>query len=988
MADITWAVGDKIEFGDTDHTCILSACCEIDTDKFVVVWRDLDDGDAGKARVGTRSGTVITWGAISEFYSSVAGSRTLGVCKLDTDRFVVVYAGSNGDGFARVGEVTDRTIAWGTAAEFETGDAEWLSCCLIDTDKFAIVYNDETAGDLGTACVCTVDDTPSANSVHPGTPVAFEGSIAYVSCAKLDTNKFLAFYKDAGDSNNPKACAFSVSDTIPTAGAILQIEVAAGEGAKCCQLDTNKAVLCYQDTSDDSGDAVIVTRDNDPVTDTLHAGTIVNFNPIKDWPFGSLFIGVAKLSDTEFAISFEDYGNSEYGTSTFCSFSGTTITPGTREIFSAAQVNYTDICLLSPGKVVAIYIDDADANDIGEAVIGEFASASAPTVTTQATTDKEDTTATGNGNITDTGGENCDHRGIVYGKTSRGDPGDTKYDATDYDDYEDEAGDFGTGAFTRSLTGLDPGTTYYARAYAHNSGGYSYGDEVSWLTKPAAATDVSATDGAHSGKVVVTWAKSTGATGYKVYEGENLLDTLGDVATYDDNAAPSGAISNAGTVSASDGDYNAHIELSLAGEAITNGASRTYKVVAFNGTGDADASGTDTGYTTPDTITYVWWRSNADGDAGYASIVGEGATTDPYDDDNAPESGEGRWYYCVVSSVGASNTPQPSDHDRGFRAAPPTVTTHVSDDIEDSTATGNGEIDAIGGENCTECGFVWSLNSHGDPGNVSPEVSDYENEQHNNGDFGVGVFNKGLTGLDTGDEIFIRAYAYNPTGGWDYGYEDSFLTKPAAPTNVAASSDDGTKVVITWTKSFGATDYHVFRGEDDLGPSGDVDTEDDIGATAGTITNAGTTTASDGTSEAHVVLSLASEATGITEHSYTVVASNATGDSDASGADNGNRSVGAITYQWQMSDADVDADYNTDIGTTDPYNATEAPANGDGRYFRCVVSSTDASNTPQTSGNDRGYRSSAGWTGIVCGVTNPAAVNGVAIAGISAVIGV
>jgi len=113
----------------------------------------------------------------------------------------------------------------------------------------------------------------------------------------------------------------------------------------------------------------------------------------------------------------------------------------------------------------------------------EVAGVDLPTVTTQAATNVKSTTATGNGNITDTGGENCDHRGIVYGKTSRGDPGNTAYDATDYDSYEDESGDFGTGAFTRSLTSLDAGTKYYARAYAHNSEGYAYGDEIDFTTE-------------------------------------------------------------------------------------------------------------------------------------------------------------------------------------------------------------------------------------------------------------------------------------------------------------------------------------------------------------------------------------------------------------------------------------------------------------------------------------------------------------------------
>lgn len=107
---------------------------------------------------------------------------------------------------------------------------------------------------------------------------------------------------------------------------------------------------------------------------------------------------------------------------------------------------------------------------------------SPPTVTTQAASNIDTTTATGNGNITATGGENADHRGIVYGTTTKGDPGNTAPGDTDYDDYEDESGDFGTGAFTRSLTSLDPGTKYYARAYAHNSAGYSYGDEVDFTT--------------------------------------------------------------------------------------------------------------------------------------------------------------------------------------------------------------------------------------------------------------------------------------------------------------------------------------------------------------------------------------------------------------------------------------------------------------------------------------------------------------------------
>ncbi len=40
------------------------------------------------------------------------------------------------------------------------------------------------------------------------------------------------------------------------------------------------------------------------------------------------------------------------------------------------------------------------------------------------------------------------------------------------------------GAFTSSMTDLSAGTTYYVRAYATNTAGTSYGDDVEFTTSP------------------------------------------------------------------------------------------------------------------------------------------------------------------------------------------------------------------------------------------------------------------------------------------------------------------------------------------------------------------------------------------------------------------------------------------------------------------------------------------------------------------------
>ncbi len=112
------------------------------------------------------------------------------------------------------------------------------------------------------------------------------------------------------------------------------------------------------------------------------------------------------------------------------------------------------------------------SNTVGLFEIHGSPDPSAPTVTTQAVTDIEATTATGNGNITNLGSFPVTQHGVCWNTTGTPTTADDKT----------EEGAAGVGAFTSSITGLTSGTKYFVRAYATNSYGTSYGAEVNFIS--------------------------------------------------------------------------------------------------------------------------------------------------------------------------------------------------------------------------------------------------------------------------------------------------------------------------------------------------------------------------------------------------------------------------------------------------------------------------------------------------------------------------
>ena len=107
--------------------------------------------------------------------------------------------------------------------------------------------------------------------------------------------------------------------------------------------------------------------------------------------------------------------------------------------------------------------------------IRDLSSTSLPSVTTTSASSVTSTGASTGGQVTSSGGGTITARGVVYGTGSSPTlAGSFTYNGND------------TGSFTSTLSGLNPSTTYYIRAYATNTLGTTYGNELSFTTSAPA----------------------------------------------------------------------------------------------------------------------------------------------------------------------------------------------------------------------------------------------------------------------------------------------------------------------------------------------------------------------------------------------------------------------------------------------------------------------------------------------------------------------
>jgi len=151
-----------------------------------------------------------------------------------------------------------------------------------------------------------------------------------------------------------------------------------------------------------------------------------------------------------------------------------TVSDGKTSDGTGTGIFTSSIAGLSPGStyyVRAYAVNSAGAAYGNEVSFTTLDSLSVPTVTTSAITDILTTTATGGGSVTFDGGTTVTEKGICYNKTGAPTVADSK-----------TSDGSGLGTFSSYLANLTQNTKYYVRAYAVNSQGTAYGEEVNFTT--------------------------------------------------------------------------------------------------------------------------------------------------------------------------------------------------------------------------------------------------------------------------------------------------------------------------------------------------------------------------------------------------------------------------------------------------------------------------------------------------------------------------
>ena len=393
-----------------------------------------------------------------------------------------------------------------------------------------------------------------------------------------------------------------------------------------------------------------------------------------------------------------------------------------------------------------------------------------PSLTTTAITAITTTSAASGGNVTSDGGAEVTARGICWGTATKPLITGTKTsDGT------------GTGIFTSSITGLTAKTLYYVRAYATNSEGTSYGNEISFTSAEiigatlttTAVTGITATAAVSGGNITadggaaitakgICWATTANPTTANSKTSETVgagtgaftsnLTGLTPGTTYHVRAY---ATNSSGTAYGNDLSFPTLAVAPTVTTTIVTNPTQTTATSGGNVTSNGGANVTARGVCWGTALNPVVGATNTTTDG-----TGDGAFVS-----NISGLTSGTLYHVRAYATNSAGTSY--GEDLTFNTAQVlmgTVTTTAITTFTNNSAVSGGNITSNGGGTITASGVCWATTAN-------PVATGL----HTTDGATTGTFSSNITGLAEGTVYYVRAYATN-SAGTAYGSQVQVLT--------------------------------------------------------------------------------------------------------------------------------------------------------------------------------------------------------------------
>ena len=455
-------------------------------------------------------------------------------------------------------------------------------------------------------------------------------------------------------------------------------------------------------------------------------------------------------------------------------------------LYTTSSANFS-VILTNLDKATKYYVRAFATNKNGTAYGNElnFTTLSNPaSVTTSPATSITTTEATINCEVTDEGGGSVTDRGIVYSTYQNPTTSNTKVTSGS-----------GKGVYSVKLTSLTPDRTYYARAYAVNNSGTSYGQQIAFTTEkvkvPTVTTNAPTSITAHtanaSGKITNDGGGTITGRGFR-YSTDSNVSSYSTIAA--ENVVNSDFTSVIKNLQQNTKYYFRAYAANSAGYGLgeilsfttSNATTATVSTSAATniGANSATAGGSISSNGNSPLLEIGIRYSDSYNTSYYLLLYGAKATA------TLKQSGDytvnltglaaNRTYYYIAFAT--NQVGQASGNIRSFTtisATNATVTTSAIANISIRGALVGGNVTSDGNSTVTSRGVVIS---------TSPNPT-YNNTRINIGS-GTGSFSETIISLNPNTKYYLRAFAYNSTG-YAYGSEVSFTTLATTPAQVSTS---------------------------------------------------------------------------------------------------------------------------------------------------------------------------------------------------------